>query len=257
MPDRIPVFKPPWLNKRSKPPRKDERPSSHARGYGGRGWMLTRRQCFLRDNYQCQQCGQVVFGRSAHCDHKVPKSQGGSDLLSNVQTLCASCHQIKTNKESVGNDHCSLRPTWIRTPNIPVTIVCGPPAGGKSTYVRQHKKNGDYVIDLDAIASKLAGSTEHSWSFDVLDKAIKQRNKMLDGLADASNAKAWFIVCEPSAANRGWWRDKLKANTVVIETAANVCEQRIAADSERQRQKGNADQWWQIYSRSPLDEVIL
>lgn len=254
--DRIPTFRPPWINKRTQR-RRDERPSSHARGYGGRGWNLTRRQCFLRDNYQCQHCGQIVFGKSAHCDHIKPKAQGGSDLLSNVQTLCSTCHQIKTNKESVGKDYCSLRPTWIRKPNIPVTVVCGAPASGKSTYVAASKKKGDHIIDLDAIASKLAGSTEHTWSFDVLNKAIQQRNKMLDALADASHAKAWFIVCEPSAAHRGWWRDQLNAKTVVIETPAHVCEQRIAADKERARQIGNAEGWWQIYSRSPLDEVIL
>lgn len=255
MPDRLPTFRPPWINQRTRQAR-DERPSSHARGYGGRGWHLTRRQCFLRDNYQCQHCGQIVFGKAAHCDHIKPKAQGGSDLLSNVQTLCSTCHQIKTNKESIGKDYCSLRPDWIRSPNVPVTVVCGAPASGKSSYVRSKKKPGDMVIDLDAIASKLDGSTEHAWSFDVLNKAIQKRNKMLDALADASHTKAWFIVCEPSAAHRGWWRDKLKARTVVIETPAHVCEQRIAADKERIRQIGNADGWWQLYSRSPLDEVI-
>lgn len=102
MPDRIPTFKPPWVNKtqRKRPPKKDNRPSAYARGYGGRGWMLARRQCLQRDNYQCRSCGHVVYGKTAHADHIIPKSQGGSDLLDNLQTLCATCHQLKTNRES-------------------------------------------------------------------------------------------------------------------------------------------------------------
>jgi len=100
MPDRIPVFRPPWVNKTKKKPRKDIRPSAHARGYGGRGWMLARRQCLQRDNYQCRSCGDVVYGKKAHADHIIPKAQGGSDLLENLQTLCATCHQLKTNRES-------------------------------------------------------------------------------------------------------------------------------------------------------------
>lgn len=34
-------------------------------------------------------------------------------------------------------------------------LVTGPPAAGKSTWVRQHAKHGDITIDYDAIASVL------------------------------------------------------------------------------------------------------
>ena len=30
-------------------------------------------------------------------------------------------------------------------------VVCGPPASGKTTYVKQHMIPGDIVVDLDAI----------------------------------------------------------------------------------------------------------
>lgn len=62
--------------------------------------MLARRQALVRDGYQCRVCSQVVYGKKAHVDHILPKSQGGSDLLENLQTLCSTCHQLKTNKES-------------------------------------------------------------------------------------------------------------------------------------------------------------
>ena len=64
--------------------------------------MLARRQALARDGYQCRACGQVVHGKRAHVDHITPKALGGSDLLENLQTLCATCHQRKTNAEAAG-----------------------------------------------------------------------------------------------------------------------------------------------------------
>ena len=46
----------------------------------------------LRDNYQCQRCGAVVTGKRAHVDHIVPKSEGGGDEVTNLRTMCVSCH---------------------------------------------------------------------------------------------------------------------------------------------------------------------
>lgn len=93
MPDRIPTFRPPWINRRPRVRAPDAaRPNAHQRGYCSPGWKAARREVLLRDNYQCQTCGAVVTGRQAHVDHIVPKSNGGSDEVGNLRTLCVSCH---------------------------------------------------------------------------------------------------------------------------------------------------------------------
>jgi 5-methylcytosine-specific restriction endonuclease McrA len=93
MPDRIPTFRPPWINRRPRARAPDvARPNAHQRGYCSQGWKAARREVLLRDNYQCQMCGAVVHGKRAHVDHIVPKSQGGSDEVSNLRCLCVSCH---------------------------------------------------------------------------------------------------------------------------------------------------------------------
>ena len=94
MPNRIPTFKPPWINRK---PKRDAMPrDQRAAGYCRRAWKLARQERLSIDNWQCQQCGRVVSGREAHVDHIVPKSAGGSDLMTNLQTLCRSCHSRKT-----------------------------------------------------------------------------------------------------------------------------------------------------------------
>ena len=94
MPDRIPTFKPPWINRK---PKRDAIPrDQRAAGYGRRAWKLARQERLMLDNWQCQHCGRVVSGREAHVDHIVAKAAGGSDLMDNLRTLCRSCHARKT-----------------------------------------------------------------------------------------------------------------------------------------------------------------
>lgn len=71
--------------------------SAHAGSYPP-DWDARRRATYQRDDYTCQNCG-ATGGRQArgngavlHAHHIVPRSRGGSNALSNLQTLCESCH---------------------------------------------------------------------------------------------------------------------------------------------------------------------
>ena len=83
----------------------NKRDGSYQRGYGGRRWDITRHRIFVRDSYYCQACGELTIlgardaARRPHCDHIVPKSKGGTDDDSNLQTLCGSCHSVKSMRE--------------------------------------------------------------------------------------------------------------------------------------------------------------
>ncbi len=77
-----------------------DRPSPSKRGYGA-AWQKLRRVALQRDNGICVACGKVV-GLRGHVDHIVPLSSGGGNDLANLQTLCASCHSIKTDREDGG-----------------------------------------------------------------------------------------------------------------------------------------------------------
>jgi len=45
-----------------------------------------------------------------------------------------------------------------------ITIVAGPPAAGKTTYVQQNMGPNDLVIDLDAIAQAIGSHNSHGHS---------------------------------------------------------------------------------------------
>lgn len=77
-------------------PRFDD-PSNHASEYPP-DWDARRRRTYRRDDYTCQSCGERSGphahgnGVPLHAHHVVPKSEGGSNGLWNLRTLCETCH---------------------------------------------------------------------------------------------------------------------------------------------------------------------
>lgn len=57
-----------------------------------------RKYVFERDKNQCQSCGKQQVETSLTIDHIIPLSRGGSNDISNLQTLCFSCNRKKSNK---------------------------------------------------------------------------------------------------------------------------------------------------------------
>ncbi len=69
-------------------------------GRGGRAWRRLREQVLARDLYTCRHCLRVCLPENLCADHIINRANGGSDDLSNLQTLCTDCHKVKTANES-------------------------------------------------------------------------------------------------------------------------------------------------------------
>jgi len=59
-------------------------------------WRARRLQCFHRDGYACTRCGSR---RRLECDHVVPLTEGGTNDLDNLRTLCRDCHIAETREQ--------------------------------------------------------------------------------------------------------------------------------------------------------------
>ena len=79
----------------------DRRGTSTHRGYGSR-WQRLRLLVLARDPV-CRHPGCTEL--STDVDHVVPKSQGGTDTMENLQGLCHGHHSLKTDKEDGGFGH--------------------------------------------------------------------------------------------------------------------------------------------------------
>lgn len=210
-----------------------------------------------RDSHLCQPCKlQGCVTPATECDHVTPKAKGGTDDLDNLQAICSPCHQEKTQREaaeaaqqlrdegkaSIGADGWPIQPKrWgfsipdgMRPSQADVTVVCGPPASGKTTFVQQHANKRDTVIDLDAIMVRL-GFEPWSANRQAVTRALQYRDKMIRRLADKPNTKAWLIVTAPTRQERAAWLDALgpKADMHIVTADKDTCKQRILADPRR------------------------
>ena len=68
--------------------------------HGERYSVTTLREAvFLRDGYTCQRCGRTIKdGAILHVHHVVYRSQGGTNRISNLITICDKCHTPANHK---------------------------------------------------------------------------------------------------------------------------------------------------------------
>ncbi len=154
-----------------------------------------------------------------------------------------------------------VQPLGLGPSNIPLTMVCGPPGAGKSTYINQRKGPDDIVIDIDAILQDLSGDVARTRERrdKYLLEAFIERNKRLASLAtEQRQIAAWFIIGAPKPAMRVAWAEQLKpCDIVVIETPALVCRDRIRAEPLRAPTASGmltgVTTWWDRYERAKID----
>lgn len=275
--------------------RRSDEAKAYRKLYNSKAWQQLRWSILTRDEFTCQKCSRLEGDPSQLvADHRQPH-RGDLDLFwseANVWTLCKPCHdRDKQSEERIGFSKAIGRdgwpvddrhpanggkpvsreglgafshPAWFRPVVVPLTIVCGPPASGKTTYVETHKAAGDLVIDLDAIAMRAHGVRAAFINTEQLIGCIKIRNEMLGDLmrekAKGTCNRAWLIASEAKPHRRQWWADVVKpGQIVVIETPADECIRRARADAINARST-TVDvvirKWWTDYRRRKGDVIV-
>ena len=83
-----------------------------------------------------------------------------------------------------------------------IHIVTGPPAAGKSTYIREHRKSGDITIDYDELANTLAGlePANHEHETHIKSVTQKARQAAIDTALNTHDGtfNVWIIHSTPS-----------------------------------------------------------
>ncbi len=146
-----------------------------------------------------------------------------------------------------------------------VVAVCGPPAAGKTSYVKERAKAGDLVVDLDALYSALTGLAEHERAGDpsllrfaqAAAKAVRLAvgHALRDGGAPA---RVWMIRTAADPLERSILAVDYAADVVVLPCPLEVCLERIAADPVRRARPELAQavrEWHRAYKPAPHDRV--
>jgi hypothetical protein len=278
MPTRPPLHRPPGsdASRRARAERDRQRqalrPGPVERGYDGE-WQRARKH-HLANHPACSVFGCTM--PATDVDH-IQSVQDRPDLRlepSNFRSMCHPHHAQRTARDQgfartgEGNSvNAPLRgarhPEWLRPSIVPLTLVCGAPGAGKSTYVEQRRGPKDMVLDLDAIIAKLSGQPLYQAAPSWRDAALRWRNGRLSliGYVSSRWPMAWLIVAEPRDHWRQWWVDKMRARVVVLETPLATCVERVTVDDRRsvavrQRHCEGIGWWWSAYTRRNDDLII-
>ena len=239
MPTKPPTFRPMGAQLA----RKAWEPSARPRveRIRGRAGMKLRAQIRAEEPL-CRMCLALdLVTATAEIDHIVPLTAGGTNDRGNFQGLCGPCHEAKSATER----HGAARPAWLPKPAVPTTIVWGPPAGGKSTWVAERAEPGDAVIDLDEIVGELTGRHGHEGATpEALSAATWERNRRIAALQRAASGRAWIILSLPRAVDRTWWQDKLGCQLVSINPGRGVCAYRACERGSPKDHEAAVSRWF-------------
>lgn len=177
-------------------------------------------------------------------DHVVPYSHGGTDDLENLRPCCRSCNSKRSNRVMPGH-------------GATVTIVVGPPAAGKSTYVREHATTGDVVIDLDEIARAIMPiepTATHVYPMHVRHVAIGMRKAAIDRATRLSErCTVWIIHAVPSPDQLEEYR-RLRWHIITIDPGRDVVEPRVRT-MRPEIMWPAVERWYQTYAPKQLETV--
>lgn len=133
-------------------------------------WDSRRRQVYRRDNHTCQRCGANggPYGDTElHAHHQVPVSKGGSHAMSNLETVCKSCHErIHGHPIPTGGSSSSSQSTSSSSSSVTRTDVVVPTEiwDRFETLNALGKKISIYGYGTTMIVGYLIGGGE-SWGF--------------------------------------------------------------------------------------------
>jgi hypothetical protein len=122
-----------------------------------------------------------------------------------------------------------------------ITVVTGPPCGGKSTYIKENAKDGDIVIDMDEIARSLVKGdvSNHDYSDEVRSVARAARKgavKQAVIVGQGNRLGVWIIHTDPPVADRHMYK-VVGAKIVECSPGLQVCLERLKDRPKRNQLK--------------------
>lgn len=184
--------------------------------YKSKVWRNKREKILRRDGYLCQHCKWYGKRTEAETVHHIKHLEEYPELAlvsSNLISLCKKCH----NKE---------HPEKRRKKKM-ITVVCGYPGAGKTTYVKEHKKYNDVMLDLDIIYNAITSNKMYE---EIRPKnIINYINDLIKATiykSEEYNFDMWLIRCCVDDIELEILKEN-KAKIIWLDTTREECRERL------------------------------
>lgn len=130
-------------------------------------------------------------------------------------------------------------------------VVTGPPAAGKSSWIRARAKASDIIIDFDLIALALAGPGAPGYDYGPALLRVVHRARQAaihEALQHLDKADVYLIHTMPQAKAVARYK-RLGARIVVVDPGQRVVEQRVK-DMRQPGMQAVVTRWYEHYART-------
>lgn len=200
--------------------------------YHTQAWKKLRALKISKDPL-CELClndGRITPGEIVHHIVEVAEDMSQALVLENLQTVCRSCHMQLHG------------PSGFISSELKVIVIGGPPGAGKTTYVREHMRPGDAVIDMDILWQAVSLQPHHdkpSALYRIVDKMYKTA---IENIGLITTGRCYVVINGATKAERQKYRKIPGATVTLMLTRPDECIKRIQADDTR----SNKAAWEQL-----------
>lgn len=131
-------------------------------------------------------------------------------------------------------------------------VVLGPPAAGKSTWVREHAKASDIVIDYDVLAQALSGPGADAHDHHKAARTVAHQARssaIAAALNQAGRVDVYIVHSEPRAEARAKY-DRHHARYVVVDPGMKIVIERCRTERSPWT-LAVAERWYATHSDMP------
>lgn len=283
----------PSSRRKDAPPSSPDAPMTQhwTRWYGHRRWRSMRAHQ-LASQPLCAMCKLDGKAEPATVVDHVERHFGDPEKFwkGELQSVCRNCHEVrkkfiesrgyakdvdpetgwpKDTQHPANLPRKAFRRFGFQIPHnlqpsaVPVILVCGPPAAGKTTWVNANKRPGDTVISLDECKVRVGG---RMWDTDrsIWRRALAYRDTMLRALARQTRGRAFVVVGAPTHGEREAWCAALgiedERSVIIMATDAETCIIRLRSDPARAHAVPdliNGVQRWHYLARQSSPSVVV
>ena len=124
-----------------------------------------------------------------------------------------------------------------------LTVITGPPCGGKTTYAEQHARPGDIIIDFDKLAQALGSQATHGHNDHITAVASEARHAAITEAITwhRKGCRVWIIDTAPGPRRRHQYA-AAGAKTVTCTATPDELHRRATA-ARPELWHARIDQW--------------